>query len=115
MHLGLKDIILAGGLGLGVALLVNHYAGLDIGFLNSIEGAIVSSGQESGLRASSVFVSPSGSEDSDCYDQSKVSGDARFSLRQKIEEAKKAGDWELQQELEDRLESLTERERGGCL
>ncbi|MGK7344373.1 MAG: hypothetical protein ACNS63_01015 [Candidatus Nitrospinota bacterium M3_3B_026] len=115
MHFSLKDIFIVSVLGLGGALLVNHYAGLDIGFLNRIEGAIVSSGQGSGLRASSGFVSTSGDEESDCYDKSKVSGDARFSLRQRIKEAKEAGNWELQRELEGRLESLTERERGGCL
>jgi len=111
MYMSAKDMLIYGVLGLTTALVINHYAGLDIPFLNKIEGAIVSSSDGLG---SSVYVSPIGDPDSDCFDGSKVSGDARASLRQQIERAGRAGNWEKQRELEARLSELIARENAGC-
>jgi len=89
MHITAKDIVIYALLGLGAAVLVNHYAGLNIPVLNEIEGAIVSSSRGASFDDGG-YVSQAGDASSDCYDKSKVSGDRRLSLRNQIEQARKA-------------------------
>ncbi|MBI5814746.1 MAG: hypothetical protein HZB29_03960 [Nitrospinae bacterium] len=116
--MNIKDLLFYLTAGLVAALLVNHFAGLDIGFLNRIESSVVSSGakREGSFRDYSSTPDTSGSSGPsvECQNMRKSLGDRRGFIRGEIGKAKGDGDFVKVRELEKELSDLAEKERSVC-
>lgn len=102
-----KDIILYTVFLLTIAMAVNHYGELNIGFLNEIQATIFPGLDEEEDEFS--YYTPYG-----CSDPSKVSGDSKIILRDRITKAKLDRDFDKVEQLQEQLNQIIQRELASC-
>ncbi|VAX19880.1 hypothetical protein MNBD_NITROSPINAE02-757 [hydrothermal vent metagenome] len=121
MYFGMKEVVLYGSLALVAALLVNHYAGLDVPALNLIEDSIVGEGDQGGAddeESVNVFdyanidAGPGG--DRECVTARKMAGDAKTRIRAHMVKARAERDEDTISALEDKLQKWRERIDAAC-
>jgi hypothetical protein len=117
MDMDIKDLLFFALVSLTVGLLANHYFNLNIGFLNSIESSLASSGQ--GGKSPARDTDGRGAEDpklttADCKNLMKAHVDRKTIARTDIATAKKSGDVSRVREIEAMLEALAREEKAVC-
>jgi len=114
--INVKEVVLCVAFVMATAIAVNHYAGLDIEFLNDLETTMVPGkmfGEDypsPGFKAGS----PSSELTSQCVATLKLIGSARSGIRSEMAEAEKNGDHAKMAELKDRLNRIEERVKDAC-
>ena len=119
MNVGFNEIALYGIFALTLALGANHFGGLNIGMLNSIQELVIPTTEEidKAWDIPSYSISNPKQEyesESPCK-LAKIYGDQRVILRGKMNQARRAGNMEELRDLEEKLNDLEEREREACL
>lgn len=103
----IKDIILYAVFLLTIAMAVNHYGELDIRFLNEVQSIVFPGLSEEEDEYS--YYTPSG-----CTDPSKVAGDSKIILRDRITKAKLERDFDKVEQLQEQLNQIIQRELASC-
>ncbi len=121
MYFGMKEVVLYGALALVGALLINHYAGLNVPMLNLVEESIVGgsdNGDADDEDSVNVFDyadidAPTGG-DRECVTARKMAGDAKTRIRAHMIKARAEQDEDTVSALEDKLQKWRERIDAAC-
>jgi len=119
MRIGFNEVALYGIFTLTIALGVNHFGGLNIGFLNSIQRLVIPT-TEDVERVGTIADYSIKSPDTVTYEEAncpktKIFVDQTVTLRKKMRRAKRTGNMDMLKDLELRLNELEEREREACM